>query len=237
LLLASGALLGGAVPIAAQPCMPEGCVPQRPDATRAGSATAASQARAISIARARDLPLGTVITVAGSVTTPSGAFASSFGDRGFGLQDKTAGLYVSLPTDLRATPYQHVRVTGKLTDKSGLLTLVPADESDVDLGKPGRAVKPRWVRTAAVGERTEGRLVRVLGRITQAPTSDLPYGYKLSVDDGSGELLVFVNVETDIDVSGLKQGDAVRVTGFSSQFDTHYEIDPRSPRDIEVIGR
>jgi hypothetical protein len=26
----------------------------------------------------------------------------------------------------------------------------------------------------------------------------------------------------------------VRVTGFSSQFDTHYEIDPRSPSDIAV---
>jgi DNA/RNA endonuclease YhcR with UshA esterase domain len=29
-------------------------------------------------------------------------------------------------------------------------------------------------------------------------------------------------------------GQTVSVTGFSSQFDTHYEIDPRSPDDIEV---
>ncbi|MPY61484.1 hypothetical protein [Streptomyces spongiae] len=234
-LLTTGALLGAAVPTAAQPCVTEACAQQRPDAPRAGSESTAEQARAIPVARARSLPLGTTVTVEGSVTTPSGAFASSFGDQGFGLQDRTAGIYVSLPTDLKAAPYRHVRVTGTLTDKSGLLTVVPAGPSDVELGDPGRAVKPRWVRTAAVGERTEGRLVRVLGRITQAPTSDLPYGYKLSVDDGSGEVLIFVNVETGIDVSGLKQGDVVRVTGFSSQYDTHYEIDPRGPRDIEVL--
>jgi hypothetical protein len=32
----------------------------------------------ISIAEARALPIGTVVTVDGSVTTPSGAFESSF---------------------------------------------------------------------------------------------------------------------------------------------------------------
>lgn len=239
-LLTTGALLGAAAPIAAQPCLTEGCTAQRtaaqvPDGPRAGSAVAVPRPGALSVARARGLPLGTVVTVEGSVTTPSGAFASSFGDQGFGLQDRTAGIYVSLPTDVDAAPCRHVRVTGTLQDKSGLLTLVPSGPSDVDLGDSGRAVKPRWIRTAAVGERTEGRLVRVVGRITQAPTSDLPYGYKLSVDDGSGELLVFVNVETGIDVSGLKQGDVVRVTGFSSQFGTHYEIDPRGPRDLAVI--
>jgi hypothetical protein len=231
-LLATGALLGGAVSTAAQPRLPESSALQLSDAPRAGSATAAPQARAISIARARSLPLGTVVTVEGSVTTPSGAFESSFGDKGFGLQDKTAGIYVSLQTDLNAAPYQHARVTGKLRDSSGLLTLVPADQSDAELDNSGRAVKPQRVSTAAVGEATEGRLVQVVGRITQAPTSDLPYGYKFSVDDGSGELLIFVNVQTGIDVSGLRLGDAVRVIGFSSQFDTHYEIDPRWPRDI-----
>jgi len=39
----------------------------------------------ISIAQARSLPPGTVVTVDGSVTTPSGAFESSFFDKGFGL--------------------------------------------------------------------------------------------------------------------------------------------------------
>ncbi|MFF4502277.1 hypothetical protein [Streptomyces sp. NPDC001401] len=201
-----------------------------------GAAFAVPQAKTISIAQARSLPVGTVVTVDGSVTTPSGAFESSFGDKGFGLQDKTAGIYVSLQSDVHAHPCEHARITGTLRDSSGLLTLVPADPSDVELGPGGPAVKPHRVGTAAVGEVTEGRLVKIVGRIIQGPTSDLPYGYKLSVDDGSGPVLVFVNVQTGIDVSGLKPGQTVRVVGFSSQFGTHYEIDPRSPHDIAVVG-
>lgn len=43
---------------------------------------------------------------------------------------------------------------------------------------------------------------------------------------------VFVYVSTGIDVSNLAVGRRVRVIGFSSQFDTHYEINPRMPGDI-----
>ena len=53
--------------------------------------TAALQAAPpISIAAARHLPLGTVVTVEGSVTVPLGVFASSFFDEGFAVQDATA---------------------------------------------------------------------------------------------------------------------------------------------------
>ena len=173
-------------------------------------------------------------TVDGSVTTPSGAFVSSFFDKGFGLQDKTAGIYVSLQTNLGVAPRRQARVTGTLQDSSGLLILVPDDPSDVKLHGAGPKVAPKWVTTGAVGEATEGRLVRVVGTITQAPESDPPFGFKFFVDDGTGELQIFVNTQTGIDLSGLTVGQTVSVTGFSSQFETHYEIDPRFPSDIEV---
>ncbi len=52
------------------------------------------------------------------------------------------------------------------------------------------------------------------------------------MNDGSGELTIFVNTQTGIDLTGLAAGQTVSVTGFSSQYDTHYEIDPRFPSDI-----
>jgi hypothetical protein len=51
----------------------------------------------ISIAEARSLPLGTVVTIDGSVTVASGAFSSSTFDQGFAIQDRTDGIYVSTP--------------------------------------------------------------------------------------------------------------------------------------------
>jgi hypothetical protein len=199
-----------------------------------GLVSAPAYAATLSIAKARSLPLGTVVTVTGTVTTPSGAFESSFFDKGFGLQDASAGIYVSTPTDLHVNPGRQARVTGTLRDSFGLLILVP--DADVALGRSGHQVTPKFVRTSAVNESTEGRLVGVLGKVTQAPTSDLPYGYKFWISDGSGEIQIFVNVQTGIDVNRYRLGQWLVVTGFSGQFDTSYEILPRSPHDIFPIS-
>ena len=197
-------------------------------------APAAGQAKTIDIAAARLLPPDTVVTVDGSVSTPSGDFFSSFFDEGFGLQDRTGGLFVSMSTNLGLTVRQQARVTGTLADSGGLLILVVADPAtDVKVHGKGPKVTPIFVATGAIGEATEGKIVQVVGTITGPVESDLPFGYKVFVDDGSGPIRVFVNLETGIDVSGLAAGQRVSVVGFSGQF-IDYEIDPRFPSDIQV---
>jgi len=189
--------------------------------------------KTVDIATARSLPLGTVVAVEGSVTTPSGAFASSFFDEGFGLQDKTGGIYVSTATNPGVAPREKATVTGQLADSAGLLILVPASAGDVVPQGTGPAIEPLRVSTGAIGEATEGLIVRVVGTIVQPVESDLPFGYKVIVDDGTGPIRVFVNTTTGIDVSGLAQGQVIAATGFSGQF-IDYEIDPRFPADIQV---
>jgi DNA/RNA endonuclease YhcR with UshA esterase domain len=190
--------------------------------------------RVLPIAVARTLPLGTVVTVDGTATTPSGAFESSFFDKGFGLQDRSAGIYVSVTADPHIAVRTQVRVTGVLRDSFGLLILVPDDPAMIRAHGTGPEIRPTPRATGAVNESSEGRLVRVVAAITQAPASDPPFGSKFFVNDGSGELTIFVNTQTNIDLNGLAVGKIVSVTGFSSQFDTHYEIDPRFPGDIIV---
>ena len=80
----------------------------------------------------------------------------------------------------------------------------------------------------AVGEATEGKLVRITGTITQPVFNDPPYGFIIFIDDGSGEVHSFVSASTGIDVSGLSPGQTIEVTGFSGQFADHYEVDPRT---------
>jgi hypothetical protein len=55
---------------------------------------------ALSIAEARGLPLGTVVTVDGSVTVASSPFSSSTFNQGFVIQDYTGGIYVSVADNL-----------------------------------------------------------------------------------------------------------------------------------------
>ena len=195
----------------------------------------ATSDKVISIAEARALPLGTVVTIDGSVTVPSGAFSSSTFDQGFAIQDQTAGIYVSTPNNLGFAPRQQVRVTGTLADTvlPGLLVLVDVTDTKAHGSGPKVAAVP--VTTGGVGEATEGSIVRITGTITQPIINDLPFGFIIVVNDGSGDINVFVAASTGIDVSGLSQGQTIEVTGFSGQFADHFEVDPRFQTDIKVV--
>lgn len=193
-----------------------------------------SNPKTISIAEARSLPLGTVVTVDGSVTVPSGAFSSSSFDQGFAIQDHTGGIYVSTANNLGFAPRQQVRVTGQLADSFGLLVLI--NVTNTKAHGSGPKVQPLPVATGAVGEATEGKLVRIRGTITQPVFNDPPFGSIIFINDGSGEVHSFVNTSTGIDVSGLSPGQTIEVTGFSGQFDASFEVDPRFQSDIKVIN-
>ena len=191
--------------------------------------------KVISIADARSLPLGTIVTIDGSVTVASGAFSSSTFDQGFAIQDRTGGIYVSTADNFGFAPRQQVRVTGTLADTvlPGLLVLV--NVTSVTPHGNGPKVQPLAVATGGVNEATEGTIVSITGTITQPIVNDLPFGFIIVVNDGSGDINVFVCASTGIDVSGLSQGQTVQVTGFSGQFADHFEVDPRIQADIKVV--
>ena len=195
-----------------------------------------AEPKTISIAEARSLPLGTIVTIDGVVTVPSGAFSSSTFDQGFAIQDRTGGIYVSVPDNLGFTTRQQVRVTGKLADTvlPGLLVLV--DVTDVKVHGSGPKVRPLPVATGDVGEDTEGQLVTITGTITQPIINDLPFGFIVFINDGSGEVHSFVCASTGIDVSGLSPGQTIEVTGFSGQFANDFEVDPRTQDDIRIVS-
>ena len=201
-----------------------------PDAVYSGPLAA----NPISIAEARSLPPGTIVTVDGSVTVPSGAFSSSTFDQGFAIQDHTGGIYVSVADNLGFAPRQQVRVTGELADVSGLLVLTNVTATKAH-GK-GPKVQALPVATGTVGEATEGKLVRITGTITQPIINDLPFGFIIFINDGSGEIHSFVSASTGIDVSGLSPGQTIEVTGFSGQFGPSFEVDPRTQEDIKIVS-
>jgi len=189
-------------------------------------------ANRIDIAVARALPPGTVVTVKGSVTVPSGAFSSSTFDQGFAIQDRTGGIFVSIATDLALSVRREVQVTGRLADNGeGVLNLVVADAHDVKVEGKGPRVEPRWVSTASVNESTESLLLQVVGTITGPIVPDPPFGTILTLDDGSGPIRIFVCTSTGIDLSDLATGQRLSVTGLGYQFGD-YEVDPRFQSDL-----
>ncbi len=193
---------------------------------------------AVPIADARSTST-TVTTIRGTVTVPAGAFASSTFDQGFALQDDSGGIYVTMTDNAGLTRGRHVRVTGTTGDDgNGLTVFRVTSVADVRPAISAADPAPRVVGTGEVGEATEGTLVQVQGAITRDPTNDMPYGYSVFVDDGTGETQVFIPASTGVNPFRLrfaKPGRTVRVTGFSGQYQSQYEVLPRSLSDIVAV--
>ena len=190
----------------------------------------------IPIVTARAQAQGTTVAVMGLVTVASGGFRSSSGDEGFAIQDQTAGIWITVKKNLNFKIGQRVLASGTLGESFGKLQIVPNSLADVE-ALPG--IKLR-VATGQVGMATLGYLISVQGSITQdGVTDDLPYGYKVFLDDGSGIVQVFLSASTNIDPRApyLKPGRQLRVTGFGSQYNTTYEVEPRNRRDLEPMSR
>jgi DNA/RNA endonuclease YhcR with UshA esterase domain len=194
----------------------------------AAPALHAQDTRITPLGRAREQGAGATVLVEGVVSVPPGVF-----DGGFAIQDQTGGIWVLPPADpVRLRVGQRVRVQGTLDEPNGQLAIMPAA-----IGPLGDrdAPAPRPVRTGSLGERDEGWLVRVRGRVAGEAVNDDPWGWKLMVDDGSGPVLVFVDAETNVEVRTLRVGDHVEITGFAGQYDDHYEVVPRAQVDVKVL--
>ncbi|MBW3572767.1 MAG: hypothetical protein KY467_16855 [Gemmatimonadetes bacterium] len=188
----------------------------------------AQESRVTPLARARELGAGATVLVEGVVSVPPGVF-----DGGFAIQDQTAGIWVlpsANPVQLRVG--QRVRVQGTLDEPNGQLAIMPAAIGPLGDRDPPA---PREVQTGGLGESQEGWLVKIRGRVAGEVANDEPWGWKVMVDDGSGAVLVFVDAETNVDVTQLRPGDTVEVTGFAGQYGDRYEVIPRAQVDVKVI--
>jgi DNA/RNA endonuclease YhcR with UshA esterase domain len=188
-----------------------------------------------SIRDTRALVAGSITTIKGTVTVPSGAFVSSTYDQGFAIQDKTGGIYISTQTNHRLNLGDTAEVTGVLGQSYGLTVVTPNSGKSVLIKRDDDKVTPQHIATGNVNEASEGRLVIIRGVVSQAVANDLPYGYKFYVNDGTGEIQVFVSTSCNLDLSQMDLGQKVSITGFSGQFDTTYEVQPRIQKDIKVL--
>jgi DNA/RNA endonuclease YhcR with UshA esterase domain len=187
-----------------------------------------------SIADARRNATGTEVTVEGYVSVAPGAFVSALGDEGFAIQDDTAGVYIKVDEKQSFGLGTRVRVTGTL-DEQDKLRIVKAVPADISTLSGTKAVAAKAIGTGAVNEAVEGQLIQVSGPITKTFVDDSPYGYKLYIDDGSGEVQVFVHVSAGLDkamLAAFTAGQRLTVVGLAAQFDTTYEVAPRQPSDL-----
>jgi hypothetical protein len=186
--------------------------------------------RPAKIQEVRASAAGSPVTVEGIVSVGSGVI-----DAGFAITDGETGIHVAADSTTRFSWGDRVRVIGTRHDVHGLASVRP---TRVERLGTGTLPPPKPVRTGEVGEATEGWMVRVSGRAVTPVVSDLPYGFKLWIDDGSGRVQLFFPASAgNVGLGRVREGATVTATGFSGQYDTTYEVLPASRADLTAIGR
>ncbi|MFI4914759.1 MAG: hypothetical protein ACHQAR_06170 [Steroidobacterales bacterium] len=179
------------------------------------------------VAAARQLAQSTQVTVEGMVTVASGTL-----DDGFAVQDGSGGIYVTRTIGTPVKPGQRARVSGTLVAPNQQVAIDPAT---IEFLGTGSVPAPPEVKTGAVGPATDGRLIAVRGKVAGDVIDDQPWGCKVYVNDGSGQLLVFIAAATRIDVNVFRTAQPLRVIGFSGRYERHAELLPRAQSDITIL--
>jgi len=191
----------------------------------------------ISIADAKKLPSGSKATIEGTVTVASGSFISSFSDEGFQIQDKTSGMYITIKTDLHLKVGQKVRLTGKLTETALKFQIIETDEASVHVKSETARIKPTSIATGKLDDATIGRIIKITGKVTKSVDENAPYGFRFSLDDGSGEIIAYVATSTGVSEKDFVFGQKIELVGIAGKFNQRYQIYPRSPADVKLVGK
>ncbi|HVM30226.1 MAG TPA: lamin tail domain-containing protein [Candidatus Limnocylindrales bacterium] len=193
-----------------------------------------------SIAELRNLPLGTVVTAHGWLSTPLGLTESG---RGGFVEDPTGGIALYLASG----PWSHapavgtsVKVSGVLETRFSLLTIRLAAPEQLEAGPLLPPSPPLRAFVNEVGEGLEGRLVTVEGVVSDG-ISSLVDGFSTAIDDGTGTLRVVVATATGIDRGEMVRGRHLRLTGVVGQRDSSgtglggYRLHLRSSEDVHPL--
>jgi DNA/RNA endonuclease YhcR with UshA esterase domain len=122
-----------------------------------------------------------------------------------------------------------VEVIGELAEFKGESRIKVSSRDDIKILKNEAPPQPKEVKTGEIDEGLEGGLVLVTGQLIESRTN---YFY---LDDGSGEVKVYLKAAADIKKPKMKEGEWLRVVGVVGQYGEEYRIFPRYQSDIELI--
>jgi len=200
-----------------------------------GGATRPSEpapARAAGLGELRALGRRTRVLVRGRVTAPPGLL----GARAMYLGDETGGVRLYLtPRDGVLPPFvlgDAVAAIGTLGDHDGEREVRLARASDAWWDGVSGPVDPVAIATGRLDEATEGRLVRLEGRVASRARASLV------LDDGTGPARVVFLRSTGLAAPAARAGERLSVVGIAGQsasgppWEGGYRLLPRLPEDV-----
>ena len=202
-------------------------------------------AEPVQVGMLTDADVGRMVEISGTVTW-AGPFSAGFK---FGLDDGSGEVTVLLwqdtyeglsdPAALAAGA--QVRVTGEVSIYRGKIEVVPSRAMDVEVLTPGsggttESTAPEVPLSALTPDRI-GETVAVRGTVVD--TASFSGGFKFTLDDGAGQvvLLLWLATYDDLaDPAGLNLSAQVRATGRLEAYEGTLQVVPASGADVEVLA-
>ena len=191
------------------------------------------------ISGARAMPLGTRVSVEGTVTVEVGRLLRSGVTF---VQDGTGGIAVSLPSGTDATSLPRgriVQLTGTLAAPYANLELRVATTTDVVLIGSGGVPQPQNLTSDGLVEAVEGTLAQISGDILRVEAGSTG-SIAVTIADAHGQARVFLHASLAIPRSRFATGQHLVATGIVGQRESAaglgdgYRIWPRDGDDLTI---
>ena len=183
---------------------------------------------AVSIDQALSTRTQNYVTIGGVVTVPPGILS----ERDFWIQDANgdaARVFVSSTAgdvpNLKL--HENVSVRGRVVSSFGAREIRVELPDSIGAHGIGQPVAPRPIKTGAIDFSNEGALILMEGFVARER------GREIYIDDGTGEVLVYIDSSTRIRWPRLHVGDPARIIGIITRFRGEPEILPRYQSDVQ----
>lgn len=185
---------------------------------------ASATVKTVTLNEVREEEKNSWVSVEGVVSAPPGPL----GEQVIYLAGSGIQVYFSKGSWPKLELGSRVKLTAQVGTAYGETRLKLAEAKDLTVLKVEAAPEPHVVETGEIDEDKEGWLITVAGEVVETD------GDTFYVDDGSGEVKIFIKETTGIDKPAMKKGTKVTITGVVSHTTSGYRLLPRFQDDVRL---
>ena len=164
------------------------------------------------------------VKVFGIVSTPPGIFADNiFYLSGSGIQ--IYSYEVKIP---KIELGDKIEIIGRVSEVGGEKRILLDNEEDIKIISHNNLIEAQLISIGNINESVEGYLIMTEGKVSQIKSDTF------FLNDGSGEIKIYIKPQTEIEKPKIKIGDWMVVAGQVSQTSLGYRILPRFQGDIRL---
>ena len=181
-----------------------------------------------SIFEVKNLAKGTWARVRGFVSAPPKVLS----DKVFYISSEESGIqiYSSKGDFPEINSGDFVEIIGKTSEANNEKKINIYSINDIQILDADIPPEPKIIKTGEINETLEGSLVKIEGQVSRSA------GNVFYVDDGSGEIKIYIRSATGIKKPKTSKGTWVTIAGIVSETSSGYRILPRFQEDV-LVGK